>query len=153
MLCPACHNSDTKVLDSRTSNDEFSIRRRRECLKCYFRFSTYEEIEILDLSVIKTNGASESYSREKLSRGIKRALEKRPVNNNLIKRIIGAIERDIQKTAEKNTILSSKIGQLVMRQLKKIDKVAYIRFASVYKSFEDVKEFSKELNKLIKQDD
>lgn len=151
MRCPTCYNQDTKVLDSRSSSDEFSIRRRRECLKCNFRFSTYEEIEILDLSVTKTNNKQEAYSREKLSRGIKRALEKRPVSEENFKKLVGAIERDIQKEAIKNIISSSSIGDLVMKHLKKIDKVAYIRFASVYKSFEDIEEFSEEINKLFKQ--
>jgi transcriptional repressor NrdR len=148
MKCPVCHYHDTKVIDSRVVHDGFSIRRRRECLKCNFRFSTYEESEILDLVVVKRDGDRESYQREKLIRGLKRALEKRPITEEDFKKLVSSIEREIQKL-RKNEITSNQIGNFVMKHLKKIDKIAYIRFASVYQSFKDVHEFSKELNKLL----
>ena len=150
MRCPACHYNDTKVINSRSASDGFLIRRRRECLKCNFRFSTYEEIEILDLSIVKSDGKKENYSKGKLIKDLKKALEKRSVSDEKFKKLINAIERDIQ-TLNKNQITSQKIGLIVMRHLKKLDKVAYIRFASVYKSFEDLEEFNQELGKLLKR--
>ncbi len=128
--------------------DGTAIRRRRECEKCEFRFSTYEQLEILDLNIIKKDGHSEPYSREKLERGIKRALEKREHNDVTIRKLVSAAERDIQKKAKAGEIKSLDIGEIVMKKLKKVDKVAYIRFASVYRQFEDVDEFREELRKL-----
>lgn len=148
MKCPVCYYQDTKVLDSRVASDGLSIRRRRECLKCNFRFSTFEEIEILDLSVVKRDGKKENYNREKMVKGLKKSLEKRPVNEDKFKQLIHLIERDIQKL-KKNEVHSDEIGQIIMKQLKKVDKVAYIRFASVYEAFEDVDTFKDELNKLF----
>lgn len=148
MKCPVCHHQDTKVVDSRVASDGLSIRRRRECLKCEFRFSTYEEIEILDLTIIKRNGKKEVYSREKIIKGLKRSLEKRPVSEDKFKKLINSVERDLQ-VLRKNEIASDQVGQIIMKHLKKIDKVAYIRFASVYQAFEDVQTFQEELNKLI----
>ncbi len=149
MNCPICHHNDTKVVDSRAAGDGFSIRRRRECLKCNFRYSTYEEMEILDLTILKSNNKKEPYSRDKLIKGLKKALEKRPITENNFKKLINSIERDIQAN-NKNEVSTEKIGKIIMNQLKKIDKVAYIRFASVYQSFEDIEEFAQELDKLIK---
>lgn len=149
MKCPVCLHEDTKVIDSRIASDGFSIRRRRECLKCNFRFSTYEEMEILGLSVKKRDGRKESYSREKLIKGLKRSLEKRPVNDDNFKKLINCIERDLQILG-KSEIDSHKIGKIIMKHLKKIDKIAFIRYASVYQSFEDLQEFQEELNKLLK---
>lgn len=146
MRCPACYHENTKVTNSRVPSDGFSIRRRRECLKCGFRFSTYEEIEILNLSVIKNSGRVEAYSKDKLKRGLKKSLEKRPITEEDFKKLLNSIEREIQTTG-KDQISSQKIGDIIMRHLKKTDKVAYIRFASVYKSFEDLEEFSQELDK------
>lgn len=148
MRCPVCNQGDTKVIDSRVASDGLSIRRRRECLKCSFRFSTYEEIEILDLTVVKRDGKKEAYSREKMVRGLRKALEKRPITEDDFKRLVNSIERDLQITG-KNEITSNQIGQLIMKHLKKIDQVAYIRFASVYESFKDAQTFRKELNKLL----
>jgi transcriptional repressor NrdR len=148
MKCPICHNEDTKVVDSRQAGDGFSIRRRRECLKCAFRFSTFEELEILDINILKRNGKSESYQRDKLVSGLKRAFEKRPITDDQFKKLINEIERDIQ-SLRKSEVLSEQVGQIVMNHLKKQDKVAFIRFASVYKSFQDVEEFAEELEKLI----
>lgn len=147
MKCPVCYFQDTKVVDSRVASDGFSIRRRRECLKCGFRFSTYEELEILELSVVKRDGRREAYSREKLNRGLKRALEKRPITEENFKKLVHLIERDLQ-ILKKDEVTSEQVGYSVMKQLKKIDKVAYIRYASVYQSFKDLAEFKKELNKL-----
>jgi len=129
--------------------DGLSIRRRRECLKCGFRFSTYEEVEILDLVVVKRDGRKESYSREKIVKGLKRALEKRPVTDDNFKKLINLIERDLQ-ILRKNEVTSAQVGQITMKNLKRFDQVAYIRFASVYESFKDAHEFRKELNKLLK---
>ena len=150
MKCPICYFQDTKVIDSRVASDGLSIRRRRECLKCGFRFSTYEEIIILDLSIVKRDGRKEAYSREKLVRGLKKALEKRPITEERFKKLVNGIERDLQ-VLKKSEITSEQIGQIVMKQLKKADQVAYIRFASVYQSFKDVQTFRRELNKLLKK--
>lgn len=148
MICPVCYHQDTKVIDSRVASDGLSIRRRRECLKCGFRYSTFEEIEILDLTVHKRDDKKENYSREKIIKGLKKSLEKRPVSEDKFKQLIHLIERDIQKL-KKNEVNSDEIGQIIMNQLKKIDKVAYIRFASVYQAFEDVDTFKTELDKLF----
>lgn len=149
MRCPVCNYEDSKVIDSRVASDGLSIRRRRECLKCSFRFSTYEEVEILDLIVVKRDGRKESYSREKIVKGLRRALEKRPVTDDNFKKLINSIERDLQ-ILRKNEVMAGEIGQIVMKNLKRFDQVAYIRFASVYESFKDAHEFRRELNKLLK---
>jgi transcriptional repressor NrdR len=149
MHCPVCNHDDTRVVDSRISAEGDSIRRRRECDKCGFRFSTLEEVELLDLVVIKRNGAREAYNREKLERGLKKALEKRPVTDAAFRSLVHAIERDIQR---RNTdqLTSEDIGEIIMSQLKDFDTVAYIRFASVYRQFEDAHTFQKELERLFK---
>jgi len=149
MRCPVCYYEDSKVIDSRVASDGLSIRRRRECLKCGFRFSTYEEVEILDLIVVKRDGRKETYARDKIVKGLRRALEKRPITEDSFKKLINSIERDLQ-ILRKNEITSDQIGQIVMRNLKRVDQVAYIRFASVYESFKDAHEFRRELNKLLK---
>jgi transcriptional repressor NrdR len=148
MRCPNCDNPDTKVLDSRPVEEGSAIRRRRECEKCGFRFSTYEEIEILDLTVVKRDGTTQPYTREKLERGIQRAFEKREHTDQTFKKIISGVEQDIQKKAKDSQIMSSEIGEIVMKRLKRADKVAYIRFASVYRQFADVEEFKEVLEKL-----
>ena len=150
MKCPACHFLETKVVDSRITSDSLAIRRRRECLKCGFRFSTREEVEILNLTVVKRDGHKEPYSREKLERGLRRSLEKRSITNDDFKKLVNNVERDIQIRA-KDEIKSSQIGEIVMKRLKKVDQVAYIRFASVYQSFKDAKTFQQELNRLFKK--
>lgn len=149
MICPVCHYQDTKVIDSRASSDGLSIRRRRECQKCNFRFSTFEEVEILDMVIVKRNGAKEAYSRDKLAKGLSRALEKRQITEEQFKKLIHAIERDLQ-VLRKSEVTSNQIGQIVMKNLKRVDQVAYIRFASVYESFKDAQTFKRELNKLLK---
>lgn len=148
MKCPACHYEDTKVNDSRLVSDGMAIRRRRECIKCGFRFSTYEEVEILNLSVIKRDGRREPYSKEKTEQGLRKAFEKRPITKDEFKRLVNKIERDIQ-IAGKDEIKSSDIGEIIMKNLKRKDQVAYIRFASVYRSFKDAKTFQQELRKLM----
>ena len=148
MRCPNCSYDDTKVLDSRPVDEGSAIRRRRQCEKCEFRFSTYEEIEILDLSVVKREGKTEPYTREKLERGIKRAFEKREHSDDTLRKLISGIEQEIQKKASGGQIKSSDIGEIVMKKIKRVDKVAYIRFASVYRQFEDLEEFKAELQKL-----
>ncbi len=148
MRCPNCQNEDTKVLDSRPIDEGDAIRRRRECEKCNFRFSTYEEIEILDLTVVKKDGRREMFSKEKLERAIRLPLDKRPHTDETFRRLLSAIEIEIQRKAKDGEIKSSEIGDIVMKKLKKADKVAYIRFAAVYRQFEDVDEFKEELKKL-----
>ncbi|MBD3247847.1 transcriptional repressor NrdR [Candidatus Falkowbacteria bacterium] len=147
MKCPICYHDDTKVVDSRVAADGLSIRRRRECLKCGFRYSTLEEMEILELAVIKRDGQKESYDRNKIVRGLERAFEKRSMDEDDLKKLIHSIERDIQKT-RKNEIESREIGQIIMDHLKDSDTVAYIRFASVYEAFE-ISDFEEELKKII----
>lgn len=147
MFCPFCGHTDTKVIDSRLTEDGGAIRRRRECGKCGERFSTYEEMVLLNITVVKRDGRKEAYEREKVEQGIKRALEKRPISHEEFRNLINRVERDIQ-VLRKEEIKSSEIGEIVMKELKNLDEVAYIRFASVYKSFKDVKSFEKELKKL-----
>ncbi len=148
MRCPNCEHEDTKVLDSRPVDEGTAIRRRRECEKCEFRFSTYEEIEILDLSVVKKDGSKQAFSKEKLERAIKLPLDKRPHTDETLRKLLSTIEIEIQRKAKEGQISSSEIGDIVMKKLKKTDKVAYIRFAAVYRQFEDVDEFKEELKKL-----
>jgi transcriptional repressor NrdR len=149
MKCPACFSENTRVLDSRVSDQENTIRRRRECVKCGFRFSTCEEMEILDLSVIKRDGRHEPYSREKIELGLVRSLEKRPVSTQEFRSLLADIERDIY-VHKQPEVKTSDIGEIVMIHLKKLDKVAYIRFASVYRAFEDVDNFKQEIENLNK---
>lgn len=149
MKCPSCHNSDTSVMDSRVTDEGLAIRRRRECDKCGYRFSTVEEVEILNLSVIKRDGRREPYSRDKMENGLRKSLEKRPITAEALKRLIGQIERDIQLRGQAE-ITSHQIGELAMKRLQRVDQVAYIRFASVYRQFQDVASFKRELNALAK---
>ncbi|EKD79117.1 MAG: Transcriptional repressor nrdR [uncultured bacterium] len=149
MRCPACLHDDTKVLDSRDMDEGMATRRRRECPKCTFRFSTKEQVEILNLTVIKRDGRTEPYSTDKIVRGLHIALEKRLKNEEKFKKLVSGIERDIQIAAKDDTIESKVIGTIVMRHLKKIDKIAYIRFASVYQDFEDLLAFQEEVEKLL----
>lgn len=134
-------------MDSRVTDEGLAIRRRRECDRCGYRFSTVEEVEILNLSVVKRDGHREPYSREKLERGLRKAMEKRPITAEAFKRLIGQIERDIQVRGRAE-ITSQQIGDLAMKRLQRIDQIAYIRFASVYRQFQDVASFKRELNQL-----
>ena len=147
MVCPYCNHSETKVIDSRDTNDGKAIRRRRECEKCQARFSTYEEVEIMRLSVLKKDGRKEEYDKKKIDSGIRKSLEKRPVSEERINKIIGDIEYEIQ-SKENNEITSKEIGKIVLEKLKETDDVAYLRFASVYKSFGSAESFKKEADKI-----
>lgn len=147
MHCPVCNSQETKVIDSRMTQDGFAVRRRRECSKCQYRFSTVEEMELLDITVVKNDGKRETYLRGKIEKGIMQSLSKRPFLQEVFDRMIHNIERDIQKK-NKREIASKEIGELVMKHLKKFDKIAYIRFASIYRAFEDVSTFKKEVNSL-----
>ncbi|MFC1753425.1 transcriptional regulator NrdR [Thermoproteota archaeon] len=149
MRCPYCPSTESRVIDKRESSPGIT-RRRRECPKCKKRFSTYEKVEVLNLSIIKKDGTRESYDREKLEKGIKRACEKRPITHEDIDKIMSEIESELlnKKTKEVN---SKEVGELLMNKLKKVDKVAYIRFASVYREFEDISSFENELDKLKKR--
>lgn len=145
MLCPYCNNPDTKVTDKRDC--ESITRRRRECLKCGKRFTTYERVE-LDLNVIKKDGRREKFSRTKLFEGVVKNLEKRPFTSEQIEKIVNEMESAIYRVAKNKDIKSSKIGEIVMNKLKKIDKVAYIRFAAVYREFADLEDFQNEIKKI-----
>ena len=147
MYCAVCNHKDTKVVDSRVSSDGASVRRRRECEKCDFRFSTFEEVELLDLTIVKEDGRREAYDREKLTRGLVRSLQKRSYTDQRFQKLVHKIERDVQKK-RRGQLTSQELGEIVMKHLKGFDKVAYIRFASVYRSFEDVETFQDELKKL-----
>lgn len=145
MQCPYCNSSELKVTNKRDSGSE--SRRRRECLKCGKRFTTYERVE-LDLNVIKKDGKRESFSREKLFRGLIKSLEKRPLTGEEIERLVDDIVARVYRTAKDKDISSSRVGDIVMAELKKVDKVAYIRFAAVYRDFADIDEFREEIRKL-----
>lgn len=145
MDCPYCYNTTSRVLDKRKSPE--GIRRRRECLKCKKRFTTYEKISKGDLYVIKKNGNREPFIREKLEAGIYRAFEKRPIPKEDINKMINEIEELLRKKGKKE-IKSSTIGEVVMKKIKRLDNVAYIRFASVYRDFQDAHDFKKELKGL-----
>lgn len=148
MLCPFCNHSETKVIDSRDANDGKTIRRRRECEKCKARFSTYEEVEIMRLMVVKRNGEKEEYDTEKIRRGIDKSLEKRPVSYDKKDKLLGDIEYCIHNRSKDGEIESKEIGRIILEKLKEADQVAYLRFASVYKSFGSLNSFKKELEKL-----
>lgn len=150
MKCPFCHESENRVIDSRLSKDGNMIRRRRECSPCGRRFTTYERVEETMPLVVKKDGRRESYDRMKIINGLKRACEKRPVSINTIEAIADRIERMLQERGEKE-VLSSVIGETAMRELHDIDQVAYVRFASVYRSFKDISEFMVELEELLKE--
>jgi len=141
MKCPFCQHPDTQVIDSRASDEGASIRRRRKCLSCEKRFTTYEKVELAMPTIIKRGGGRAEYDRAKLLTSMQLALRKRPVASNVVDDGIARIEEKLRSSAQRE-IKSEKLGELVMRELKRIDKVAYIRFASVYRSFEDVDDFS-----------
>lgn len=151
MKCPYCGYEETKVLDSRPVGNNTSIRRRRECLKCQGRFTTYERYEQNNIRIIKKDGRRELYDRKKILNGVMKACEKRPVTNEQIEEIIDNIEEKIRKSG-KSEIASSEIGDKVMEQLKLVDQVAYVRFASVYKEFRDLESFLSAIKELKKID-
>lgn len=145
MLCPYCKSTETKVTDKRDS--EAITRRRRECLKCGKRFTTYERVE-QDLFVIKKDGRRERFNRDKLFEGVAKNLEKRPFTSEEIDKIVADVEAKVYRVAKDKDIQSAKIGKIVMNKLKKVDKVAYIRFAAVYRDFADIEDFKEEIKKL-----
>ena len=148
MRCPYCANPESKVVDSRPSDEGNSIRRRRECLVCHKRFTTYETVECLPLVVIKRDGSRQSFDKSKLLNGMIRACEKRPVPFQTLESIANEIEQTLQNQMDRE-VTSTRIGELVMERLKQVDEVAYVRFASVYRQFKDISTFMSELNKLL----
>ncbi|AKF82549.1 transcriptional repressor NrdR [Myxococcus fulvus] len=148
MRCPFCQDAENKVIDSRESHEGSVIRRRRECLACKRRFTTYERVEELYPLIVKKDGRREAFDREKIVSGLKKACEKRPVSADKLEETVVAIERLLQGMGEKE-INSSVIGEEVMRRLQQMDEVAYVRFASVYRSFRDISEFLHELKDLL----
>ncbi|MBP3627505.1 MAG: transcriptional regulator NrdR [Clostridia bacterium] len=150
MKCPFCSYEESKVIDSRPTDEGERIRRRRECLSCGKRFTTYEIIESLPIIVIKKDKSRETFNRDKLLNGLLRACEKRPVSFDTLDNMIDEIESIIQNSLDRE-VSSEKIGELVMEKLKNIDEVAYVRFASVYRQFKDINTFMNELNKLLNQ--
>ena len=149
MRCPFCHADNDRVIDSRTSQDRFSIRRRRECISCTRRYTTYERLEEMDLRVIKKDGVREPFDPEKIRQGLLRACWKRPVSEEQIESMVGSVERDIY-TEFDSEIESHRLGEMVMARLREVDQVAYVRFASVYRRFEDVRDFVDELKPMLR---
>ncbi|WP_449621168.1 transcriptional regulator NrdR [Robertmurraya sp. Marseille-Q9965] len=151
MKCPSCQNSNTRVLDSRPVDDSRSIRRRRECERCSFRFTTFEKVEEIPLIVVKKEGTREEFSRDKILRGLIKACEKRPVALQTLEDITGEVEKELRSQGV-SEINSEMIGEMVMERLVKVDDVAYVRFASVYRQFKDINVFIEELKELIKKE-
>ncbi len=151
MKCPFCGDVESKVVDSRRSEDGNSIRRRRECLQCQRRFTTYEIVESLPIIVVKRDGTRQSFDRNKILNSMVRAFDKRKVEIADLERITTEIEQTIQNTLERE-VSTDKIGEMVMERIKPLDEVAYIRFASVYRRFQDVSSFVSEINKFLKKD-
>jgi len=150
MKCPYCADQEDKVIDSRPTEDGTTIRRRRECLKCHKRYTTYEKVESLPILVIKKDGSRQPFDREKIQKGILRACEKRNVSVDQLEEVIDSIESQIHNSLERE-ITTEFIGELVMDKLRDLDEVAYVRFASVYRHFKDINTFMNELNKLLKE--
>ena len=150
MKCPFCGDQESKVVDSRHSDDGLSIRRRRECLACQKRFTTYEIVESLPVIVVKRDGSHQSFSRNKILNSMVRAFDKRQVDMADLDRITTEIEQTIQNTLERE-VTTDRIGQMVMERIKPLDEVAYIRFASVYRRFQDVQSFISEINKFLEE--
>ena len=148
MKCPFCGHPESKVIDSRPADENASIRRRRECLACGKRFTTYETVECLPIVVIKKDGSRQSFDRQKVLRGMIRACEKRPVSLAELEHIADEIEQELQNSMERE-IRTADIGEKVMERLRSVDQVAYVRFASVYRQFKDIDTFMAELNKLL----
>ena len=150
MRCPFCQNDDTRVIDSRLTDDGDAVRRRRACEACEERFSTVEEANLKLPYIVKSNGEREHYDEQKLARGLERALEKRPVESNQISQILHRIKRNLLTCGERE-LPARDIGELVMTELRNVDQVAYVRFASVYRSFQDVDAFSDEIKRLQRE--
>lgn len=152
MRCPFCGFLEDKVVDSRESKDGDSIRRRRECLECGRRFTSYERIDEIPYMVVKKDGRREVFERNKIMSGLLRACEKRPISANQLESIVDLVEKHVQEVPERE-ISTSEVGKIIMKRLKTLDKVAYVRFASVYLEFEDVSEFMTELKDLVRSRD
>ncbi|MBQ2815176.1 MAG: transcriptional regulator NrdR [Clostridia bacterium] len=150
MKCPYCSFEESKVIDSRPTDEGERIRRRRECLNCQKRFTTYEIIESLPIIVIKKDKSREPFNREKVLNGLMRACEKRPVSLDTIEKIVDDIEATISNSLDRE-VSTRKIGELIMEKLKNVDEVAYVRFASVYRQFKDINTFMEELNNLLRE--
>ena len=150
MKCPYCGHLDSKVVDSRPAEDGTSIRRRRECLECHKRFTTFEIMESLPVMVVKKDGSRQSFDRSKVLGGMLRACEKRPVSFSTLEKIAEEIEQTLQNEMDRE-VPSAKIGEMVMDRLKGVDEVAYVRFASVYRQFKDISTFMAELSKLLEE--
>lgn len=151
MKCPFCHVDNDRVLDSRTSQDGFVIRRRRECLSCKRRYSTYERLEELSIKVVKKDGIREPFSREKVRQGLAKACWKRAVSDEAIDAVVAAVEAEVYGTFD-NEIDSQSLGLIVMQHIKQLDEVAFVRFASVYREFKDARDFVDELEPMLRQD-
>lgn len=148
MKCPFCGYTDSKVVDSRPSDDSVTIRRRRECLSCTKRFTTYETVEILPIIVIKKDGSRQAFDKHKILNGLLRASDKRPISFEQLSALVDNIEQRLLNDL-KREVQSTEIGEFIMEELKKLDEVAYVRFASVYREFKDLNSFMSELNKLL----
>ncbi|MFE8696971.1 transcriptional regulator NrdR [Cytobacillus sp. FJAT-53684] len=151
MKCPSCQSNNTRVLDSRPVDDYRSIRRRRECESCAYRFTTFEKVEEIPLIVVKKEGTREEFSRDKILRGLIKACEKRPVALKELEEITSSVEKELRSNGV-SEIKSEAVGEMVMDRLAKIDDVAYVRFASVYRQFKDINVFIEELKELIKKE-
>lgn len=149
MHCIKCGCEESKVVDSRSIEEGNSIRRRRECLNCKYRFTTYEKLEYTPIIVVKKNGLRQQFDRNKIINGMLRSCEKRPVTIEQIENVVDEIEMELHNSLEKE-VEASKIGDMVIEKLKDLDEIAYVRFASVYRQFKDINEFKRELNKLLK---
>jgi len=150
MKCPYCRADNDKVLDSRATQDGFAIRRRRECLDCKHRYTTYERIEATTVRIVKKDGAREPFDHAKLKRGLEKACWKRPISDGQLETIIAAVENDLESSFE-SEVESRHVGELVMQHLRDLDEVAYVRFASVYRQFKDVRDFVEELRPMLEE--
>lgn len=150
MKCPFCSSHENKVIDSRLGKDGNSIRRRRECVSCKRRFTTYERVEEVNIMVLKKDGTRQPFDRNKIIAGLLKAIEKRPIDPEIIEDMVSELERDLQERGERE-VESKEIGERLINKLHQIDEVAYVRFASVYRSFKDVNQFMDELKDLLKE--
>ncbi len=150
MKCPYCRQDNDRVIDSRASQDGFATRRRRECISCHRRYTTYEKIEEPAIKVIKKDGTRVPFERDKIKRGLEKACWKRPVSDEQLEAIVSAVENDVYELADAE-VESEQLGGMVMQRLRKVDEVAYVRFASVYRQFQDVRDFVHELGPMLEE--
>jgi transcriptional repressor NrdR len=148
MKCPFCHEDNDRVLDTRPSDDGVAIRRRRECLACKRRFTTYERVEVTTVKIVKKDGAREPFDRQKIKRGLETACWKRPISDAQLETVISEVENELESKFEAE-VPSRQVGELVMRRLREIDQVAYVRFASVYRQFKDARDFVDEIKPML----